>query len=384
MMSGTRWQLFRLLGVPINVDISWLLIFGLLLWTLTGLFREAVPGQADPVYWSMGLASALAVFACIVLHELVFLDRSNATNSDGMLGEPLPHLLVGPGPLKRVGVASVVFRGGSQHLFDQLLPTDPRATFQVAVCKRPDQQLRLIQPGSMDRRETGTPPTLTTAPIRRCLTRGVTGVAVLHQEHSLQAPMPMAKSSQLLDVVLRILRGLDCHLHPTRVDDQEKQQVDGAVAGVLELLLFDGTGDSSSDRLALEHLEIGFLIDGHYPDALAGQSFRMGIAPQDLLRTLFELLVEATRPPVAGAVGLQVHRVEKALDGTRADGLHDAVGSRLTSEIHAGPVGNVQALGNGFQAGQFDDLGALQGGEISCGRPRRGSSSRSSFKPPCS
>lgn len=69
-MSGTRWQLFRLLGIPINVDASWLLIFGLLIWTLTGLFREAVPDQTEPVYWGMGLASAASIFACIVLHEL--------------------------------------------------------------------------------------------------------------------------------------------------------------------------------------------------------------------------------------------------------------------------------------------------------------------------
>lgn len=24
-MSSTRWQLFRLLGIPINVDVSWLM-----------------------------------------------------------------------------------------------------------------------------------------------------------------------------------------------------------------------------------------------------------------------------------------------------------------------------------------------------------------------
>lgn len=69
-MTGTRWQLFRLLGIPINVDASWLLIFGLLIWSLTGLFRDKVPDQTDLVYWGMGLAAAAAIFACIVLHEL--------------------------------------------------------------------------------------------------------------------------------------------------------------------------------------------------------------------------------------------------------------------------------------------------------------------------
>jgi len=301
--------------------------------------------------------------------NLVFLDRSNATNSVGVLGEPLPHFLIGPGPLKRVGVESVVFRGGSQHMFDQLFATDPGATFQVAVPKRPDQQLRLIQPGGMYRREARTPPTLALGPIRRRLARGVARIPVLNQEYPLQAPMAVAKCPQRLEVVFRILGGLDRYLHPTAVDNQEEQQVDGTVAGVLELLLLDGTRDSSPDRVTLQHLEVRFLIDSHDPEALAGQLFRMGVAPQDLLRTPLELLVETGRPPVAGAVRLQVHVVENAPDGTRADGLHDAVGHCLASEIRAGPVRDVQALGNRLQAGEFDDLGALEGGKSPEGVP---------------
>ena len=42
----------------------------------------------------------------------------------------------------------------------------------------------------------------------------------------------------------------------------------------------------------------------------------------------------------------------------------DAVGDRLAGQILAGPVGDVQALGDRLQAGQFDDLGALEGGNL--------------------
>jgi Zn-dependent protease len=69
-MFGTRWRLFRLLGIPISLDASWLIILALLTWTLISLFREAVPGLAVATYWAMGLAAALAFFTCIVLHEL--------------------------------------------------------------------------------------------------------------------------------------------------------------------------------------------------------------------------------------------------------------------------------------------------------------------------
>jgi Zn-dependent protease/CBS domain-containing protein len=69
-MFGTRWQLFRLSGIPISVDASWLIILALLTWTMGRLFATEVPDLQPAAYWAMGLAAALAFFMCIVLHEL--------------------------------------------------------------------------------------------------------------------------------------------------------------------------------------------------------------------------------------------------------------------------------------------------------------------------
>src|SRR5438105_3292162 len=69
-MFGTRWRLFRLAGIPIRVDASWLIILALVTWTIAGFFEQQVPGLEEGVYWSMGLVTALAFFLCIVLHEL--------------------------------------------------------------------------------------------------------------------------------------------------------------------------------------------------------------------------------------------------------------------------------------------------------------------------
>lgn len=69
-MFGTRWRLFRLLGVPISLDASWLIILALITWTLINLFREQLPGLPAVTYWFMGSAAALAFFVCLVLHEL--------------------------------------------------------------------------------------------------------------------------------------------------------------------------------------------------------------------------------------------------------------------------------------------------------------------------
>src|SRR6476620_6964780 len=50
-----------------------------------------------------------------------------------MFGEPLPHPLIGPRPLKGVGVEPVVLRPRGQHMLAHLLTTAPRAPLQVAV-----------------------------------------------------------------------------------------------------------------------------------------------------------------------------------------------------------------------------------------------------------
>jgi Zn-dependent protease/CBS domain-containing protein len=76
-MFGTRWRLFRLLGIPISLDASWVIILALLTLSfassLPAIFHEHFPGAAHLApyeYWTMGLVAALAFFGCILLHEL--------------------------------------------------------------------------------------------------------------------------------------------------------------------------------------------------------------------------------------------------------------------------------------------------------------------------
>jgi Zn-dependent protease len=58
------------MGIPINVDASWLVILALLTWTLSDLYRQIIEGLSPSVAWVMALVSALTFFACIILHEL--------------------------------------------------------------------------------------------------------------------------------------------------------------------------------------------------------------------------------------------------------------------------------------------------------------------------
>jgi Zn-dependent protease/CBS domain-containing protein len=77
-MFGLRWQPFRLLGIPISVDASWLIILALLTLSLGSgfpvLLAQYFPGYpvdlAPYEYWLMGLVASLAFFGCILLHEM--------------------------------------------------------------------------------------------------------------------------------------------------------------------------------------------------------------------------------------------------------------------------------------------------------------------------
>src|SRR4051794_2668014 len=60
---------------------------------------------------------------------------------------------------------------------------------------------------------------------------------------------------------------------------------------------------------------------------------------------------------------LEVHLVEDGLDRPIADGRDDPFLDRLSSQILARPVSDVQALGDRLQTSQLNDLGALQGGK---------------------
>ena len=69
-MFGTRFELFRLFGIPIRLDLSWFVIAGLLAWSLaTGFFPQLTPGLSSGAYWLMGVGGALGLFASIVVHE---------------------------------------------------------------------------------------------------------------------------------------------------------------------------------------------------------------------------------------------------------------------------------------------------------------------------
>ena len=156
----------------------------------------------------------------------------------------------------------------------------------------------------------------------------------------------------------------------TRMHHQEHQHVHGPMPSIVELLVLNRAGDRPAKGLTLQNLEGRDLIDTNDPDALFSQSLRIPIAPKDLLRSLFEPGIQTGRLSISGAIGLQIHIVQQPANRCRTDRANDAVLHGLTSQVLAGPMGDVQALGNWFQTGQFHDLPRCTG-VICSSRPER-------------
>lgn len=68
---GRTYNLFRILGIPVGIHPSWLIILVLLSWSLAaGWFPARYPSLDVATYWAMGIAGALGLFVSILLHEL--------------------------------------------------------------------------------------------------------------------------------------------------------------------------------------------------------------------------------------------------------------------------------------------------------------------------
>jgi Zn-dependent protease len=64
-------RLGRVAGVPIGLNWSWVVVFGLLVWSLAqSVFPSANPGLSTATYAVMSIVAALAFFASLLLHEL--------------------------------------------------------------------------------------------------------------------------------------------------------------------------------------------------------------------------------------------------------------------------------------------------------------------------
>ena len=64
------FRIAKILGIPIYLDASWLLIFGLITYTLAMNFRQLHPQWTPTQHWTLGILTSLLFFASVLFHEL--------------------------------------------------------------------------------------------------------------------------------------------------------------------------------------------------------------------------------------------------------------------------------------------------------------------------
>jgi Zn-dependent protease len=69
MGGGRSIQLARVFGVRIGVDPSWFIVLFLVIWSLSGSFKDIYPGHGTKAF-ALATLSALLFFTSVVLHEL--------------------------------------------------------------------------------------------------------------------------------------------------------------------------------------------------------------------------------------------------------------------------------------------------------------------------
>jgi Zn-dependent protease/CBS domain-containing protein len=112
-MFGKRIKLFTLFGFEVGIDLSWIIIAGLITWSLAvGLFPYLSKGLPEKTYWLMGGIGALGLFASIILHEFF---HSLVARRFGI-------------PIK--GITLFIF-GGVAQLAEE--PESPKAEFFMAI-----------------------------------------------------------------------------------------------------------------------------------------------------------------------------------------------------------------------------------------------------------
>jgi Zn-dependent protease/CBS domain-containing protein len=106
-------NLFRVFGVQVAIDYSWLIIFALVLWSLTaGYFPGQYPGYGWWSYAAAGLAATLLFFGSVLVHEL-------------------SHALVANRLGEKVRQITLFIFGGMAHLSGE--PRDPSAELKIAA-----------------------------------------------------------------------------------------------------------------------------------------------------------------------------------------------------------------------------------------------------------
>jgi Zn-dependent protease len=69
-VSPSKLKLFRLLGITFQIDLTWMLVFAFMAFSLAAQFSKEHPDWSVTHYWIVGIVTCLLFFVAIIFHEL--------------------------------------------------------------------------------------------------------------------------------------------------------------------------------------------------------------------------------------------------------------------------------------------------------------------------
>jgi Zn-dependent protease/predicted transcriptional regulator len=70
MAQPQGFRLGRVLGIPIYIDFSWIIIFSLITYMLSQQFNQQHPQWSTSQHWAVGILTSLLFFGSVLFHEL--------------------------------------------------------------------------------------------------------------------------------------------------------------------------------------------------------------------------------------------------------------------------------------------------------------------------
>src|SRR3974377_14917 len=70
MPFRSGFRIARIVGIPIYLDVSWLLVFGVLTYDRSMQFRQLHPEWTPSEQWGLGVLTTLLFFGSVLFHEL--------------------------------------------------------------------------------------------------------------------------------------------------------------------------------------------------------------------------------------------------------------------------------------------------------------------------
>src|SRR5205807_10391442 len=70
MPTRPGFRIVTIAGIPIYVHPTWLVIFGLLTWTLVDDYTRGRPEWTTSQHWAVGIVTSILFFASVLFHEM--------------------------------------------------------------------------------------------------------------------------------------------------------------------------------------------------------------------------------------------------------------------------------------------------------------------------